>query len=115
MKEGVSLFGLVGRVSKTALLLVYALFALFPLLWMIIMSLKPDSQMFTTTFIFSPTMENYGAVFLRSDYSHFFFNNLIVSISAVILSLIVGVPAAYALARFQFKWKEDIEIGRAHV
>jgi multiple sugar transport system permease protein len=108
MDESVSFFGLVGRVSKRLLLLVYALFALFPLLWMVIMSLKPDSQMFTTTFIFSPTMENYSAVFLRSDYSHFFFNNLIVSISAVLLSLIVGVPAAYALARFQFKLKEDI-------
>jgi multiple sugar transport system permease protein len=108
MNESVSFFGLLGRVSKAVLLLVYALFALFPLVWMIIMSLKPDSQTFTTTFIFSPTMENYGAVFLRSDYSHFFFNNMIVSISAVLLSLVVGVPAAYALARFQFKLKEDI-------
>src|ERR1700736_1240491 len=108
MNESDSFFGLAGRVSKTLLLLIYALFALFPLLWMIIMSLTPDSQMFTTTLIFSPTMENYGAVFLRSDYLHFFFNNLIVSISAVLLSLIVGVPAAYALARFQFKLKEDI-------
>lgn len=108
MNDRVSFFALLGRVSKTVLLLIYALFALFPLVWMIIMSLKPDSQMFTTTFIFSPTMDNYSAVFLRSDYSHFFFNNLIVSISAVIVSLIVGVPAAYALARFQFKLKEDI-------
>ncbi|MBV8641546.1 MAG: carbohydrate ABC transporter permease [Verrucomicrobia bacterium] len=108
MNESVSIFTLVGRVSKTVLLLVYALFALFPLLWMIIMSLKPDSQMFTTTFIFSPTMENYSAVFLRSDYPHFFLNNLLVSISAVLLSLIVGVPAAYALARFHFRLKEDI-------
>jgi multiple sugar transport system permease protein len=108
MNDRVSLFALFGRVSKTVLLLIYALFALFPLVWMIIMSLKPDSEMFTTTFIFSPTMDNYSAVFLRSDYSHFFFNNLIVSISAVLLSLIVGVPAAYALARFQFKLKEDI-------
>jgi multiple sugar transport system permease protein len=108
MNDRVSLLALIGRVSKTVLLLIYALFALFPLVWMVIMSLKPDSQTFTTTFIFSPTMENYSAVFLRSDYSHFFFNNLIVSISAVLLSLIVGVPAAYALARFQFKLKEDI-------
>jgi multiple sugar transport system permease protein len=108
MKESLSFFQLIGQGSKTLLLLLYAVFALFPLLWMVIMSLKPDSQMFTTTFIFSPTMENYSAVFLRSDYSHFFFNNLIVSISAVIVSLIVGVPAAYALARFQFKLKEDI-------
>jgi multiple sugar transport system permease protein len=108
MNDRVSFLALIGRVSKTVLLLIYALFALFPLVWMVIMSLKPDSQTFTTTFIFSPTMENYSAVFLRSDYSHFFFNNLIVSISAVLLSLIVGVPAAYALARFQFKLKEDI-------
>jgi multiple sugar transport system permease protein len=108
MNKSVTFFGLLGRVSKSLLLLIYAMFALFPLLWMIIMSLKPDSQTFTTTFIFSPTMENYGAVFLRSDYSHFFFNNLIVSVSAVLLSLVVGVPAAYALARFQFKMKEDI-------
>jgi multiple sugar transport system permease protein len=108
MNDRVSLLALIGRVSKTVLLLIYALFALFPLVWMVIMSLKPDSQTFTTTFIFSPTMENYSAVFLRSDYSHFFFNNLIVSISAVLLSLIVGVPAASALARFQFKLKEDI-------
>jgi len=108
MNESVSFFGLIGRVSKTLLLLIYAMFALFPLLWMIIMSLKPDGQMFTTTFIFSPTMENYDAVFLRSDYSHFFLNNLIVSVLAVLLSLVVGVPAAYALARFQFKMKEDI-------
>jgi multiple sugar transport system permease protein len=108
MNDRVSFLALIGRLSKTVLLLIYALFALFPLVWMIIMSLKPDSQTFTTTFIFSPTMDNYAAVFLRSDYAHFFFNNLIVSISAVLLSLIVGVPAAYALARFQFKLKEDI-------
>jgi multiple sugar transport system permease protein len=108
MNDRVSFLALIGRLSKTVLLLIYAVFALFPLVWMVIMSLKPDSQTFTTTFIFSPTMENYSAVFLRSDYSHFFFNNLIVSISAVLLSLIVGVPAAYALARFQFKMKEDI-------
>src|ERR1700740_3785254 len=38
----------------------------------------------------------------------FFFNNLIVSVAAVLVSLVVGVPAAYALARFQFKGKEDI-------
>jgi len=108
MKANLSFLGLARRTSKTVLLLVYAIFALFPLLWMVIMSLKPDNQMFTTTFIFSPTLENYDAVFLRSDYSRFFMNNLLVSVSAVAVSLLVGVPAAYALARFQFKFKEDI-------
>jgi ABC-type sugar transport system, permease component len=97
----------VGKTIQMLLLLAYALFALFPLIWMVIMSLKPDSQMLTTTFIFTPTLENYATV-LRSDYTRFFFNNLIVSVAAVLVSLVVGVPAAYALARFQFKLKEDI-------
>src|SRR5258708_38417240 len=71
------------------------------------MALIPDSQEFTTAFMFTATLENYATV-LRSDYTRFFFNNLIVSVAAVLVSLVVGVPAAYALARFQFKLKEDI-------
>jgi multiple sugar transport system permease protein len=97
----------IGKTLQIILLLLYAVFALFPLLWMFIMSIKPDSQMLTTTFIFTPTMENYATV-LHSDYMQFFFNNLIVSVAAVLVSLVVGVPAAYALARYQFKGKEDI-------
>jgi multiple sugar transport system permease protein len=97
-----------GSVAKTVLLLIYALFALFPLLWMVILSFKPDNEMFTTTFIFSPTLSNFQAVFSESDFLGTLWNNLVVSCLAVALSLIVGVPAAYALGRFDFKGKEDI-------
>ena len=97
----------IGKTLQIILLLLYAVFALFPLLWMFIMSIKPDSQMLTTTFVFTPTLENYATV-LHSDYMQFFFNNLVVSVAAVLVSLVVGVPAAYALARYQFKGKEDI-------
>jgi multiple sugar transport system permease protein len=97
-----------GSVAKTVLLLIYALFALFPLLWMVILSFKPDNEMFTTTFIFTPTLSNFQAVFSESDFLGTLWNNLVVSCLAVALSLIVGVPAAYALGRFDFKGKEDI-------
>jgi multiple sugar transport system permease protein len=97
-----------GTVAKTVLLLIYALFALFPLLWMVILSFKPDNEMFTTTFIFTPTLSNFQAVFSESDFLGTLWNNLVVSCLAVALSLIVGVPAAYALGRFDFKGKEDI-------
>ena len=97
----------IGKTLQIMLLLLYAVFALFPLLWMFIRSIKPDSQMLTTTFIFTPTLENYATV-MHSDYMQFFFNNLIVSVAAVLVSLVVGVQAAYALARYQFKGKEDI-------
>ena len=106
-QEGNALGGL-GSAAKTVLLILYALFALFPLLWMLILSFKPDSEMFTTTFIFTPTLENFRAVFAESDFLRTLWNNLVVSVLAVGLSLVAGVPAAYALGRFDFKGKEDI-------
>ena len=86
----------------------YALFALFPLIWMVIISFKSDREMFTTLFIFTPTLENYDAVLLRTDYFTAFFQNLIVSGGAVLVTVIAGVPIAYALARYHFKQKEAV-------
>jgi multiple sugar transport system permease protein len=108
MNQNGNPLGLVGSIAKTILLVFYALFALFPLLWMLILSLKPDNEMFTTTFFFTPTLQNFQAVFSESDFLGTLWNNLVVSCLAVALSLIVGVPAAYALGRFDFKGKEDI-------
>ena len=90
------------------LLAIYAVFALFPLIWMVILSFKPDAQMFNTTFIFSPTLDNYRTVLFRSNYPRYMRDSLIASALAVVVSVVVGVPAAYALARYDFKKKEDI-------
>ena len=108
MNQNGSALGRLGSIAKTILLLIYALFALFPLLWMLILSFKPDNEMFTTTFFFTPTLSNFQAVFSKSDFLGTLWNNLVVSCLAVALSLLVGVPAAYALGRFDFKGKEDI-------
>lgn len=95
-------------IVQNGLLVIYAVFALFPLIWMVILTFKADSQMFTTTFFFAPTLENYSEVLLKSDYFKYFMDSVIVSAGAVIVSVIAGVPAAYALARYDFKKKEDI-------
>jgi len=95
-------------VSRSLLLAIYSLFALFPLIWMIIISFKSDAEMFTTTFIFHPTLSNYYSVLVGTDYLKRFLDNLIVSVGAVIVSVIVGVPGAYALARYNFKGRESL-------
>jgi len=97
-----------GYLLKNLLLIVYAVFALFPLLWMLIISFKSDTEVFTTTFLFHPTLDNYKEVLLRSDYVRYMIDSLIVAGGAVLVSVIVGVPAAYALARYNFKRKEDL-------
>lgn len=99
---------ILGSVGRNFGLTVYALFALFPLVWMVLCSFKADAQMYNTVFLFTPTLENYEAVLVGTDYFKAFFQNLVVSGGAVLLTVIAGVPAAYALARYDFKKKEDV-------
>ncbi len=100
-------------------LILYFLFALFPILWMVLISLKSTDELFTTMFIFEPTLDNYrfilfgeesigAGVIAQQDFPRRFLKSLIVSSGAVIVSLLVGVPAAYALARYDFKGKENL-------
>lgn len=100
-------------------LALYFLFALFPIVWMVLVSLKSTDQLFTTQFIFTPTLDNYQAILFgdpraaagvvaRQEFPRNFLNSLIVSSGAVAVSLAVGVPAAYALARYKFWGKETL-------
>lgn len=90
------------------LLLIYAIFAMLPLIWMVLISFKSDAQMYTTTFIFDPTLSNYINVLTTGNYVKSFLQNIAVSGGAVAVSMLIGVPAAYALARYSFKKKETV-------
>ncbi|HYZ24145.1 MAG TPA: carbohydrate ABC transporter permease, partial [Rhodopila sp.] len=92
--------------ALTVLIVVF----LFPLVWIIGLSLKTRLQVFASPplFLWWPTLENYAAVFQRADFLQAFVNSLLVSAGAVSLSLLVGVPAAYALARFSFAGRNTL-------
>lgn len=100
-KRGKRLFA----VSVYAALIALTVAFLFPLIWVLGLSLKTRLQVFATPplFVWSPTLENYAAVLQQADFLRAFLNSLIVSAGAVSLSLAVGVPAAYAFARFPFR------------
>lgn len=89
-------------------LVFFAVFSIAPILWTLIISFKSDNQVFNTFLKFDPTLENYIAVLTTGNYVKAFLDNLVISGGAVIVSVIVGVPAAYALARYKFKKKEDV-------
>ncbi|CAA9554064.1 MAG: Maltodextrin ABC transporter, permease protein MdxG [uncultured Thermomicrobiales bacterium] len=101
-----------GEMALNGLTILYFLFALFPLVWMLLLSLKPQEQLFTTYFRFSPTLAAYREVLGTggggSDFLRFFLNSLIVAVGAVLISLLVGVPAAYAFARWKFLGGESL-------
>jgi multiple sugar transport system permease protein len=99
---------MVMNVFRYLALTIWLIFAVFPLFWMFICSLKSDAEVVTTVFKFKPTFSNYQAVLFRpdSDYFKAFLQNFIVSGGAVLLTIVAGVPAAYAFARYDFKNKE---------
>lgn len=105
-------------VGIAALLLI--VWTVFPFLWILLTSLKTPNDIIAVppVIAFSPTIDNYTALFIgeqrgqyastRPDFPRFFVNSLIISIGAVALSMLAGIPAAYALARFSFRFKESL-------
>ncbi|MQA25395.1 MAG: ABC transporter permease subunit [Micromonosporaceae bacterium] len=102
---------LTGAVANTALLAYFA-FSLIPVAFIIALSLKTNSEQTTTYLSFTPTFENYSTVLGLdgggSSYLRFFGASLITSIGAVLVSLLIGIPAAYAAARHRFKGSENL-------
>ncbi len=76
---------------------------MFPFLWMLASSLKTqvDIVAWPPRLIFSPTLQNYERVFREQNFLKYFINSAVIGTSAVGLSLLMGLPAAYSIARFQ--------------
>ena len=103
-----SLLSIVEAVMRNLCLTAFAFFSLFPLFWMVLCSFKSDTEMYNTVFRFTATLENYQKVLIGTNYFKIFVQNLIIAGGAVLITILAGVPCAYALARYQFKNKEDI-------
>ena len=91
-------------------LLIVLILCVFPFYWMVAASLKspPDILSSTPQFFFEPTLQNYVDAFGKFDILKSLKNSLFVALVTVVLSLVLGTPAAYAIARFDFKGKRDI-------
>lgn len=110
------------KIILDAVLVVIFLAILFPLVWVVCMALMTESDILAwpPKFPFSPTLVHFeniisGVTRGAGDVGQstvqilrFFVNSLIVSFGSVLVSLVVGVPAAYAIARFKFKGRDDI-------
>lgn len=78
---------------------------LVPLLWMVMASFKSNVDIQDTShpFSFSPILDNYANVFGSDTYLQFVFNSFWIAFWAVLISLALGVPAAYAMSRFNMR------------
>jgi len=91
-------------------LLAIVLFAVFPFYWMVATSMKTQAQALASppVWLFTPRLDNYTQVLFQRDVLSSLGNSLIVALSTTALAVGLGTPAAYALARFEFRGKQDL-------
>jgi multiple sugar transport system permease protein len=98
------------QIGHLIVLLLIILVCVFPFYWMVATSLKNQQDILSPVpkFLFTPTMENYQRALTKFDVPLSLENSLIVAVSSTLLALLLGTPAAYAIARFEFKGKRDL-------
>lgn len=97
------------RWLRTAFLAFVLTFAVFPLGWLAIASLKTRAAALEVPpkLIFMPGLESYGKI-IDSGLANAFLNSFTIAVTNVVLSLAVGVPAAYALTRMRGAVQENL-------
>ena len=90
--------------------LVFCFFAAAPFLIMFLHSFKADGDLYRRPqpFVYrqEPTLEHVEGLFSNTDYINFIRNSVVVGIAVVVITLILSLPAAYALARLTGRWGE---------
>ncbi|GAA0004330.1 hypothetical protein BRDID11002_43320 [Bradyrhizobium diazoefficiens] len=86
-------------------LVLFAIFFLTPPVYMLITSLKSSAEISAATnpwWVFHPTLANYVELLTSNQFLRFFWNSSIISIVVVIVTMLISIPAAFALARMKF-------------
>lgn len=86
------------------------LLVVFPLIWLVLTAFKTEQQAISIPpqIVFTPTLESFAEVNLRSDYLHFAWNSVVTSFVSTLLGLAIAAPAAYSMAFFRSRRTRDI-------
>ncbi|MGH9458100.1 MAG: carbohydrate ABC transporter permease, partial [Thermoanaerobaculia bacterium] len=97
-----------GSVHRAGLLLLFA-WVVTPLAWGFLASLTPEAELFDAALAPSRlTAEHYRSLFTERDFVTPIRNSLVVAGATTALALLFGVPAAWALARFEFRGRRTL-------
>jgi multiple sugar transport system permease protein len=95
----------------------FAIVLAFPFYWMLMSSLRSDTDLYDiqqVPFKFnadSPTINNYKFLFQETDYLQWLENTVIVGLVVVGITLVLALPAGYALARLSGRWGQSVGVG----
>ena len=93
------------------LLIIIAIYCVFPFIWMVISAFKPKDEIRTAIpsfVIHAPTLENFKKVLFQAGFINYIKNSFIVSVIACGLSMVIAVMAGYALTCKGFQLCNDV-------
>ncbi|MHA2265020.1 MAG: carbohydrate ABC transporter permease [Candidatus Thorarchaeota archaeon] len=94
------------RVALYILMILAVLWAIVPLLWVFISSIRPDIETYSfnrTFFPQNPTLDNYLTLFRVTKFGQWMKNSLILSTATTFAVIVLSGMAAYAMSRFRYK------------
>jgi multiple sugar transport system permease protein len=91
-------------------LTIWGAFALLPILYFASIALRPRNEIIAPVPIYFPTLttETWAKIWAEWPIGLYFYNSIVTITGSVLICLVLGVPAAYALARYKFKGNADI-------
>ncbi|MGW6915149.1 carbohydrate ABC transporter permease [Kitasatospora sp. NPDC054939] len=101
---------LIGRSWPNAIALVLAVFFIFPVYWMVSTSFKENGDIITKEPVFLPldgTFDHFSRAISAENFWTFVTNSLIVTVGAVLISLVIATLAAFAIARMRFRGRKS--------
>lgn len=103
------------RVFRWVVVLVFSALLAFPFAWMAITSFKQTSDLYNVSnnpFLFNepPTLEHLNLLFLETQFLRWLWNTVFAGLAVVAITLVLAVPAAYALARLTGRWGRHLGI-----
>jgi trehalose/maltose transport system permease protein len=102
---------IVNRVLFWILVVFLIIYTVFPFVWALISSIKPNAELFTTPVDYWPSQINttfYEFVLANGDFLRALRNSVIVSFSTVVISLALGSLCAYAMGRLKFRGRTPV-------
>jgi multiple sugar transport system permease protein len=99
-----------GWLAKSAVAVAAAM-AVIPALWTLLNAFKNRVDIVTPVplLIFHPTLDNFLYVLSRGSVAAGLVNSVLISAASVLIGMVLGLPAAYAVARYPLKWADDIQ------
>ena len=88
----------------------WGLFAILPIIYFASIALRPRNEIIAPVPIYFPTLttETWTKIWAEWPIGLYFYNSIVAISGSVFICLVLGVPAAYALARYKFKGNADI-------